>query len=193
MNEAYRQSGHKYLGRNVGRGGRQYSKIVKALKGMATHALIDAVLRLDVTTLIVDDQVKRVDNMTMAWGLEERVPFLDHHLIELAASMPPELKLGSGGKHILKRIARGLLPDAVIDRKKGYFPMPALKYVRGEFLDFMADILNSQACRNRGLFQRAYVDQLLAAPEQHHTRIQGSKLWHLALLEFWLQQHLDQA
>jgi len=103
------------------------------------------------------------------------------------------LKLGSGGKHILKRIARGLLPDAVIDRKKGYFPMPALKYVRGEFLDFMADILNSQACRNRGLFQRAYVDQLLAAPEQHHTRIQGSKLWHLALLEFWLQQHLDQA
>jgi hypothetical protein len=47
MNEAYRQSGHKYLGRNVGRGGRQYSKIVKALKGMATHALIDAVLRED--------------------------------------------------------------------------------------------------------------------------------------------------
>jgi len=156
-------------------------------------SFLDQVLRMDTTMLITDDPVKRVDNMTMAWGLEARVPFLDHHLIELAASMPPELKLGSGGKHILKRIARGLLPDAVIDRKKGYFPMPALKYVRGEFLDFMADILNSQACRNRGLFQRAYVDQLLAAPEQHHTRIQGSKLWHLALLEFWLQQHLDQA
>jgi asparagine synthase (glutamine-hydrolysing) len=155
-------------------------------------SFLDQVLRMDTTMLITDDPVKRVDNMTMAWGLEARVPFLDHHLIELAASMPPELKLGSGGKHILKRIARGLLPDAVIDRKKGYFPMPALKYVRGEFLDFMADILNSHACRNRGLFQRAYVDQLLAAPEQHHTRIQGSKLWHLALLEFWLQQHLDQ-
>jgi hypothetical protein len=47
MREAYRQSGHKYLGRNVGRGGRQYSKIVKALKGMATHAFIEAVLRED--------------------------------------------------------------------------------------------------------------------------------------------------
>jgi asparagine synthase (glutamine-hydrolysing) len=156
-------------------------------------SFIDQVLRMDTTMLITDDPVKRVDNMTMAWGLEARVPFLDHELVELAARMPPELKLASGGKHILKTISRGLLPDAVIDRKKGYFPMPALKYVRGEFYDFMADILNSQACRQRHLFQRAYVDKLLAEPEQHHTRIQGSKLWHLALLEFWLQTHVDQA
>jgi len=154
-------------------------------------SFLDQVLRMDTTMLITDDPVKRVDNMTMAWGLEARVPFLDHELVELAAQMPPELKLSSDGKHILKRIARGLLPDAVIDRRKGYFPMPALKYVRGEFYDFMADILNSQACRQRGLFQRSYVDTLLAEPEQHHTRIQGSKLWHLALLEFWLQMHLD--
>jgi asparagine synthase (glutamine-hydrolysing) len=152
---------------------------------------IDQVLRLDVTTLITDDPVKRVDNMTMAWGLEARVPFLDHELVELAATMPPELKLASGGKHILKSLARGLVPDLVIDRQKGYFPMPALKYVRGEFLDFMRDILDSRPCRERGLYQRAYVDKLLAEPERHHTRIQGSKLWHLALLEFWLQRNVD--
>ena len=150
---------------------------------------IDQVLRMDTTMLITDDPVKRVDNMTMAWGLEARVPFLDHQLVELAASMPPELKLASEGKHVLKTLARGLVPDAVIDRKKGYFPMPALKYVRGEFLGFMQDILNSQACRERGLYQRAYVDKLLDAPERHHTRIQGSKLWHLALLEYWLQNN----
>lgn len=150
---------------------------------------IDQVLRMDTTMLITDDPVKRVDNMTMAWGLEARVPFLDHQLVELAASMPPDLKLRSEGKHVLKTIARGLIPDAVIDRKKGYFPMPALKYVRGEFLGFMKDILNSRACRERGLYHRAYVDRLLDAPESHHTRIQGSKLWHLALLEFWLQRH----
>jgi asparagine synthase (glutamine-hydrolysing) len=150
---------------------------------------IDQVLRMDTTMLITDDPVKRVDNMTMAWGLEARVPFLDHQLVELAASMPPEMKLASEGKHVLKQIARGLVPDAVIDRKKGYFPMPALKFVRGEFLEFMRDILDSQACRTRGLYQRAYVDKLLNAPEQHHTRIQGSKLWHLALLEYWLQKN----
>jgi asparagine synthase (glutamine-hydrolysing) len=151
---------------------------------------IDQVLRMDTTMLITDDPVKRVDNMTMAWGLEARVPFLDHQLVELAAQMPPQLKLASEGKHVLKTIARGLIPDAVIDRKKGYFPMPALKYVRGEFLGFMRDILNSQACRERGVYQRDYVDMLLDAPERHHTRIQGSKLWHMALLEYWLQKHV---
>lgn len=152
---------------------------------------IDRVLNLDTTTLIVDDPVKRVDNMTMAWGLEARVPFLDHQLVELAASMPPEFKLRDGGKFALKSISRGLIPDAVIDRPKGYFPMPALKYVRGDYLHFMRDILDSRACRERGLFQRDYVDMLLAAPESHHTRILGSKLWHLALTEYWLQMHVD--
>ncbi|MCW9089124.1 MAG: N-acetylglutaminylglutamine amidotransferase [Gammaproteobacteria bacterium] len=157
---------------------------------------LDKVLRMDTTTLIVDDPVKRVDNMTMAWGLEARVPFLDHELVELAMAMPPEMKLGPDGndhKYVLKKIARGLIPDAVIDRPKGYFPMPALKYVRGEFLAFMREILDSEACRARGLFNRAYVDKLLADPdnEAHFTKLRGSKLWHLALLELWLQRNVD--
>ncbi|MDD2815261.1 MAG: N-acetylglutaminylglutamine amidotransferase [Thiotrichaceae bacterium] len=158
-----------------------------AVSGAETF--LDKVLRMDVTTLIVDDPVKRVDNMTMAWGLEARVPFLDHHLVEFAASMPPDLKLKQQGKHPLKEIARRVLPASVIDRKKGYFPVPALKYVRGEFLEFMREILNSETCRQRQLFQRAYVDKLLASPETHLTALQGSKLWHLALLEMWLQIH----
>jgi asparagine synthase (glutamine-hydrolysing) len=151
---------------------------------------MDQVLRLDATTLIVDDPVKRVDNMTMTWGLEARVPFLDHELVELTAQSPPAYKLKDDGKYPLKQIARGIVPDAVIDRPKGYFPMPALKYVRGEFLEFMRDIVDSRACRERGLFSRSYIDMLLAAPEMHHTRILGSKLWHLAVFEFWLQKHI---
>jgi len=165
--------------------------VAKRLAESGADGFLDQVLRLDVTTLIVDDPVKRVDNMTMAFGLEARVPFLDHELVELAARCPPELRLREGGKYPLKAIARGLLPDAVIDRPKGYFPMPALKYVRGDFLAFMRDILDSRACRERGVFNRAYIDRLLAAPEMHHTRIQGSKLWHLAVFEFWLQRNLD--
>ena len=153
-------------------------------------SLIDAVLRTDQTMLIVDDPVKRVDNMTMAWGLEARVPFLDHQLVELAARCPPELKLRDGGKYPLKAMARGIVPDSVIDRPKGYFPMPALKYVRGEFLEFMRDILDSRAARERGVFSQEYIDMLMAAPEMHHTRIRGSKLWHIAVFEFWLQRQL---
>ena len=165
--------------------------VEEALNSDQAESFLDAVLRFDVTTLIVDDPVKRVDNMTMAWGLEARVPFLDHQLVELAASCPPELKLKHSGKGVLKEIARGRIPDAVIDRPKGYFPMPALKYVRGDFYQLMADTLNSQRSRDRGLFNRAYIDRLLDEPEQHFTRLNGSKLWHSALLEYWLQQHAD--
>ncbi len=152
---------------------------------------LDRVLAVDVTTLIVDDPVKRVDNMTMAWGLEARVPFLDTQLIELAASMPPEMKLANGGKHVLKELSRGFLPDSVVNRSKAYFPMPALKYVRGEFLDFMKQILLCDSAKQRGLYNPAYVEKLLANPEDYHTRLQGSKLWHLAALELWWQQNVD--
>ena len=165
--------------------------VANALAQPRADTFIDQVLRFDATTLVVDDPVKRVDNMAMAWGLEARVPFLDHELVELAARMPPEFKLKHGGKFPLKAISRGLISDAVIDRPKGYFPVPVLKHVSGEFLAFMRGILNSDACVRRGLYQRAYVDKLLAAPEAWFTRIQGSKLWHLALLELWLQLNVD--
>ena len=93
---------------------------------------------------MVDDPVKRVDNMTMAFGLEARTPLLDHELVELAARIPAELKIKNGGKHILKEAARGLVPDEIIDRKKGYFPVPALKFLRGPMLDFVRDALNNR-------------------------------------------------
>ena len=109
----------------------------------------------------------------------------------LSGNLPPSLSFNDGGKYILKKLARGRLPDAVIDRPKGYFPMPALKYVRGEFLERMRSILNSDACIKRGLYRRSYVEKLLADPEAHLTRIEGSKLWHLALLEWWLQLNVD--
>jgi asparagine synthase (glutamine-hydrolysing) len=165
--------------------------VAERLSEPEADTFMDQVLRMDVTMLIVDDPVKRVDNMTMAWGLEARVPFLDQEVVELAARTPPELKLKGGGKHLLKRIARGLLPDAVIDRPKGYFPVPALKFIRGPFLDFMREVLTSQPCRLRNLFARPYVERLLADPESYFTRLLGSKLWHLALLEYWLQLHVD--
>jgi asparagine synthase (glutamine-hydrolysing) len=154
-------------------------------------SFLDQVLRLDVTALVVDDPVKRVDTMTMAWGLEARVPFLDHQLIELAMQMPPALRLREGGKYPLKAIARGRLPDPVIDRPKGYFPVPALKYVRGPFLNWMRELLLDDACQRRGLYQRTYLERILANPEGELTRIRGSKLWHMALLEFWLQSQVD--
>nr|VFK25792.1 MAG: asparagine synthase (glutamine-hydrolysing) [Candidatus Kentron sp. MB] len=161
--------------------------IAKRLATSNAGPFPDRVLDMDVTMLIVDDPVKRVDNMTMAFGLEARVPFLDHQVVELAAQMPARWKLKDNGKYPLKRIARGRLPDSVIDRPKGYFPLPALKHIRGDFLDLIRDALTSETCRQRGLFRPEYLDRLLAEPDRHMTPIRGNKLWHAALLELWLQ------
>src|SRR5580700_7704713 len=153
---------------------------------------IDKTLQLDTRIMLVDDPVKRVDNMAMAWGLETRVPFLDHDVVELAARIPAELKVRGGGKYILKEASRGLVPDEVIDRPKGYFPVPALKYIRGVFYDFVRDVLDAPAARQRGVFNRDYVDRLLADPEGELTPKGHSKLWQIAVLECWLQtQRID--
>lgn len=149
---------------------------------------VDKALRLDTNVMLVDDPVKRVDNMTMAWGLEARVPFLDHELVELAARVPAELKLAHGGKGVLKEAARLVVPSEVIDRPKGYFPVPALKYIDGPYLEMVKEALNRPAARERGLFRQDYLDTLFAAPKDHITPLRGSELWQVALLELWLQE-----
>ena len=150
---------------------------------------LDKALRLDSTVMLVDDPVKRVDSMTMAAGLEARVPFLDHELAELAARMPGEHKLSDGGKGVLKAIARKMLPREVVDRPKGYFPVPILKYLAGPTLDLVRDVLSAAPARERGIFRRDYLDKLLANPFDHITPLRGSELWQAALLEMWLQTH----
>jgi asparagine synthase (glutamine-hydrolysing) len=151
----------------------------------------DRALRLDTTVMLVDDPVKRVDNMTMAWGLEARVPFLDHELVELAATCPPELQLAHGGKGVLKEAARRVVPAEVIDRPKGYFPVPALTHLEGPVLDLVGDALHAPAAKERGLFRPAEIDRLLGAPNDDLTPLRGNRLWQLALLEMWLQRHVD--
>jgi asparagine synthase (glutamine-hydrolysing) len=150
---------------------------------------LDKALRLDTTIMLVDDPVKRVDNMTMAWSLEARVPFLDHEVVEMAARIPAEMKIAQEGKGILKDIARRVIPSEVIDRPKGYFPVPALKFLRGPYLALVQEALLSKTNQNRRLLQRNYIDELLKSPDEHLTPLRGSKLWQLGLLELWLQAH----
>lgn len=148
---------------------------------------VDKALRLDTNVMLVDDPVKRVDNHTMAWGLEARVPFLDHELVELAGRIPAEHKLAQGGKGVLKEAARLVVPSAVIDRPKGYFPVPALKYIQGSYLEMVRDTLTNEKARSRGLFNPAYLEKLFTDPTQYITKLRGSELWQVALLEMWLQ------
>ena len=150
---------------------------------------LDKALRLDSTVMLVDDPVKRVDNMTMAWGLEARVPFLDHEFVELAASVPPELKLAHDGKGVLKDAARSVLPAEVIDRPKGYFPVPAISQLGGRQLERVREALAAPEAKERRLFRQEYVDLLLRTPNEHRTTLGSNQLWQLGLLEMWLQRH----
>ncbi len=153
---------------------------------------VDKALRLDSTVMLVDDPLKRVDNMTMAWALEARVPFLDHEVVEFAARIPAALKIKGGGKYILKEAARRVLPAAVIDRPKGYFPVPALKHLSGPVLERVGAVLTGPKARRRELFDAGYLERLLAAPNDDFTPLGGSRLWQLFALEYWLQLHVPE-
>ncbi|TBU73401.1 N-acetylglutaminylglutamine amidotransferase [Pseudomonas daroniae] len=150
-------------------------------------AAVDKALRLDSTVMLVDDPVKRVDNMTMAWGLEARTPFLDYRLAELSARIPGQFKLPEGGKYVLKEAARKVIPSEVIDRKKGYFPVPGLKHLEGATLGWVRDLLVDPA-HDRGIFNPQMLDRLLTDPQGQLTPLRGSKLWQLAALNLWLSE-----
>ncbi|MFD0785331.1 asparagine synthase-related protein, partial [Micromonospora azadirachtae] len=159
------------------------------LAAPGAQTALDAVLRLDTHLMLPDDPVKRVDSMSMAWGLEVRTPFLDQDLVTLAAHCPPEHKLARGGKGVLKDVAREVLPAEVIDRPKGYFPVPALRNVDGAVRELVVEALQAPVARERALFRPEYVAHLLAEPDRAAAAAGSNKLWQLGLLELWLQSH----
>lgn len=130
------------------------------------------------------------DRVTMASSLESRVPLLDYRITELIASMPPRLKFRGGEmKYILKRAMKDLLPVSVMERKdKMGFPVPLHLWAQGASRDFFADVLLSSACRTRGIFNMAEVEQLLC-----HESAFGRRLWGMLNLELWHRQFIDAA
>lgn len=159
------------------------------LSAPGAETAVDAVLRLETQLLMADDPVKRISNMSSIVGLEACVPFLDHELVELVAACPTELKTAQGGKGILKDIGRKLLPSEVIDRPKGYFPVPALGHLQDPLLTDIREALHTPEAQERGLFRRDYIDTLLASPNERYVPTGGNTLWKLGLLELWLQSH----
>ncbi len=88
-----------------------------------------------------------------------------------------------------KRAGRGVVPDEVIDRTKGYFPAPAIRQLEGPYLQRVRDALLDPAARRRGIIDTATVDRMLAAPNDTRTTLGSNALWQLALLEMWSQAH----
>jgi asparagine synthase (glutamine-hydrolysing) len=125
----------------------------------------------------------------MASGIEARVPFLDQDLVGLMVACPPHLKAAQQGKAIVNDIARDLLPAEIVDRPKGYFPVPATTQLDGPVLDLVRDTLRSATATSRGLLRCDFVTMLLEAPNANMTRVGGNALWDIAVLAMWFQKH----
>ena len=153
--------------------------------------VVDAVLLADIMTYLPNDLLVKVDIATMANSLEARSPFLDHHVIEFAASLPEKYKLrGFTTKYLLKQMLRKLLPAENLDRRKMGFGVPIGHWLRGKLQPFLRETLLAEASLKRGLFRPEGVKRLV----ELHTRGErdySPQLWTLLMLELWFQRFID--
>jgi len=169
-----------------------FNEIDKKFKQMDSDlSTLDKVFRLELSTFIIDDPIKRVDNMTMSHALESRVPFLDIELIKFMLSVKGKSKINKSSKYYLKRLAERYLKKEVIYRDKFYFPVPPLKVIKDKFYKYCKDILSSEAALQRGIYKKEYINKLLTKPNDNFTNLNGNELWHFTLLERWLQLNID--
>jgi asparagine synthase (glutamine-hydrolysing) len=153
--------------------------------------LVDASLLADTMTYLPNDLLVKVDIASMAVSLEARSPFLDHHVIEFAASLPENLKLrGLTTKYLLKRVLAKLLPAENLSRRKMGFGVPIGHWLRGEMQPFLRETLLSEKALGRGYFKPAAVARMV----ELHTRGErdyAHQLWTLLMLELWFQRFID--
>jgi asparagine synthase (glutamine-hydrolysing) len=157
----------------------------------AGQHIVDALLEADVETFLPGDLLVKMDIATMAYGLEARSPFLDHELMEFAASLPAALKLsGREKKVVLRDAAAEWLPRDLLDRPKQGFGVPLARWLREDLREFAHDVLLDPASLDRGYFRRSAVEQLL------RTHVEGredlsSELWTLMCGELWHREFVD--
>jgi asparagine synthase (glutamine-hydrolysing) len=153
--------------------------------------IVDATLMADIMTYLPNDLLVKVDIATMAVSLEARSPFLDHKVIEFAASLPEKLKLrGLTSKYLLKQVLKHLLPAENLRRRKMGFGVPIAHWLRGELQRFLRETLLSEKALSRGLFKPDAVKRLI---EQHTSaqRDYSAQLWTLLMLELWFNRFID--
>jgi asparagine synthase (glutamine-hydrolysing) len=153
--------------------------------------ILDATLLTDQMTYLPNDLLVKVDIASMANSLEARSPFLDHKVIEFAASLPENLKMQRfETKSLLKKVAARLVPKEVIYRRKMGFGVPIGNWFRGEMKGFVSDVLLSEKSLNRGIIKREMLEKYV----KEHTNAERDytfQLWTLLMLELWFQRFID--
>jgi len=156
----------------------------------AGGAWLSGLQYLDTTRYLPLDILTKVDRMSMAHSIEARVPLLDHTLVELAATIPPELKLrGRTTKYIFKQALAGILPEAILHRPKRGFAVPLGAWFRHDLAGFVRDLLLSDTSRRRGIFEPSSIERLL--DRQAQGRPLDLAIWTLISFELWCRTFLD--
>ncbi len=156
-------------------------------KNVGKESYFDKMTHFDFKTLL-PSLLQVEDRMSMAHGVESRVPFLDHELVEFAATMPSNIKFKDGTlKRILTNTMKHELPTEILERKnKMGFPVPLNDWMKDELKDFINDIFNSEKAKNRGFINHSQLIKGLTSQNQF-----GRKLWGLLSLELWQQEFHD--
>jgi asparagine synthase (glutamine-hydrolysing) len=142
-------------------------------------------LHLDTRVWLPDDLLVKADKMTMAHGVELRVPLLDHELVEFAWALPDRMKIaGSTGKHLFRRAMRGQIPDFTIDRPKQGFATPTAAWLRSGLYELLHDTLRDPRSFASRHFDRRVVDDLIARHKSGRAD-HAAELWPLLVLELW--------
>ena len=148
-------------------------------------------LHADFDTLLPDQVLAFVDRLSMAHSVEVRPPFLDHNLVEFAASLPGAMKIKNGRvKHVLKESVRGLLPDGILDRPKEGFLMPINHWLLENLKPYVMDTLSETRLSRHGLFKRNAIKQILDA---HYTGKEnyGNRVWNILNLQLWWDAYIE--
>jgi asparagine synthase (glutamine-hydrolysing) len=145
----------------------------------------------DIKTYLPDTILTKVDRASMAVSLEARAPLLDYRIAEFAGKLPDHYKIRNGQtKYLLKALARSLLPESIVNRRKKGFSIPKHVWLQGQLREFCADILLSSRAKSRGYFNTSYVEHMLR--EQRDGRYDFSdQIWALLCLELWHLRFVD--
>jgi asparagine synthase (glutamine-hydrolysing) len=156
--------------------------------GLGTDSGLERYLRIDQSYYLPDDILHKTDRMSMAHSLEVRPPFLDHRIVEFAASLGAKHKIrGFEQKRILRELMRGKLPAVVLKRKKTGFDIPAHDWFRGTLRGLLLDTLSEDAIEATGIFDARAIHALIRDHMERRINA-GYHLWGLLTLFLWMRR-----
>lgn len=151
---------------------------------------LDTAMKLDQKVLLPDGYLEKVDKMTMAFGLEARAPFLDHHVVEFANAMPKKYKVsGRKTKVILRELARQLLPREIAEKPKHGFSVPTSLWLKGKLKDYAFEVLFDERTKQRGYINNAYIEKIYKQYAEKGQPL-SDQLWLLLNFELWHRQFI---